>query len=216
MTKKYPRFCDPTVDFAFHRIFGSEQYKDATIGVTGGDAAVFSLGPVRIPNTVEGGVILFKDSSAFTRALLIRDCGIDRTFFRDNRGEIDHAYDISLSGYSAMMSNVNGYIGCKQMEAVDMLLSRQREQAMCWAQTLAEDTSLVPITVPDGSPNYWVYGLLAVDKSAAINAFRAKGFYASGVHVDLSRYSVFGSSSELPGVSEFERHFLAVPCGWWM
>ena len=32
MTRKYSRFCDPTVDFAFHRIFGSEQYKDATIG----------------------------------------------------------------------------------------------------------------------------------------------------------------------------------------
>ena len=32
MATKYPRFCDPTVDWAFKRIFGSEQYKDATIG----------------------------------------------------------------------------------------------------------------------------------------------------------------------------------------
>ena len=32
MTKKEPRFCDPTIDVAFKRIFGSELYKDATIG----------------------------------------------------------------------------------------------------------------------------------------------------------------------------------------
>ena len=32
MTRKYPKFCDPTNDWAFKRIFGSEQYKDATIG----------------------------------------------------------------------------------------------------------------------------------------------------------------------------------------
>ena len=32
MTRKYPRFCDPTIDVAFKRIFGSKIYKDATIG----------------------------------------------------------------------------------------------------------------------------------------------------------------------------------------
>ena len=32
MTRKYPKFCDPTNDWAFKRIFGSEQYKAATIG----------------------------------------------------------------------------------------------------------------------------------------------------------------------------------------
>ena len=30
---KQGRFADPTNDFAFKRIFGTEQYKDATIGL---------------------------------------------------------------------------------------------------------------------------------------------------------------------------------------
>ena len=33
MNQKYPRYADVTVDFAFKRVFGSEKYKEATIGL---------------------------------------------------------------------------------------------------------------------------------------------------------------------------------------
>lgn len=195
--------------------FGSEVH-GTKIGVTGADAAVFSLGPVRIPNTIDGGVVIFREQKAYEAALLLRDCGIDRTRFRDAQGEIDPGCDISMPGYSALMSDVNGAIGVEQMKHVDGLLEKQRTQAVRWRERLAGQTGLKLLSRPGTNPNYWVFGLLADHKAAAMQSFREAGYYASGVHVDLSRYSVFGPCAELPGAVEFARRFLAMPCGWWM
>ena len=47
--------------------------------------------------------------------------------------------------------------------------------------------------------------------------FRKKGYYASGVHIRNDIYSVFGKQEvTLSGVEEFYKHFVALPCGWWM
>ena len=43
------------------------------------------------------------------------------------------------------------------------------------------------------------------------------GYYASGVHINNNIYSVFDGINEcLPGTVEFNRKFVALPCGWWM
>ena len=60
---------------------------------------------------------------------MIRDCGINRSIFRDEMGEINPNCDISLIGYSATMSNVNGYIGLRQMDEISTLLEKHRTQA---------------------------------------------------------------------------------------
>ena len=196
--------------------FGSE-YKGQKIGVCGTDVTVFALSAVRVPNCIDGGVVIFKDPAMFRKALLVRDSGIDRSRFRDEIGEISLDCDISLVGYSAMMSNVNGYIGLQQMECADALLEKQRKQAEKWTEELENLPECKPVPVGDGVPNYWVYGLLAENKRETILRFREQGFYASGVHMMNSIYSAFGKPDiELPGVEAFYNHFVALPCGWWM
>ena len=194
--------------------FGSE-YKGKKIGNCGTDITVFSFNPVRIPNTIDGGCIVFKDKELYEKAMLIRDCGIDRTKFRDEMGEIDANCDITMRGYSATMSNVNGYIGMKQMECVEKLISSQRENANKWS-LLLEGSQYKPLSFKDTIPNYWVYGIIAPDKKDTIKTFRDKGYYASGVHVNNNIYSIFGASESLPGVENFYKHFVALPCGWWV
>lgn len=196
--------------------FGAE-YKGKKIGHCGTDATVFSLNPVRIPNCIDGGIAIFSTQEVYEKARLIRDCGIDRTKFRDDIGEINPACDISLVGYSATMSDVNGYIGCRQMERVDRLIARQRECAARWEKEIAEEKEIVSLKNGDALPNYWVYGVLSDNKREDILRFRAQGYYASGVHFPNNRYSVFGKQDiDLPGVEEFYRRFMALPCGWWM
>lgn len=204
----------PVVDDGIE-CFGS-LYKNRKIGNCGTDATVFSFGAVRLPNTIDGGAVIFRDREAYEKVLLICDNGIDRFRFRDQDGEIDPRCDIALRGYNAMMSNVNGYIGLCQMREVESLLSKQRVNASLWRERLLPGVRTLSLTAPGNIPNYWVYGLLADDKRKMILEFREQGYYASGVHMNNSIYSVFGDHSTLDGANYFQEHFIAVPCGWWM
>lgn len=195
--------------------FGSE-YNGKMLGVCGSDATVFSLSAVRPLNTIEGGIIIFQDRDKYELALKIRDCGIDRVVFRDEIGEINPECDVSEVGYSAMMSNVNAYIGIEQLKHIDDLLNKQRTQAKKWDTFFQAKNDCRPLSIRSTLPNYWVYGILADDKRECILKFREQGLYASGVHINNNRYSVFGKSCILPGVNDFNNRFVALPCGWWM
>ena len=81
---------------------------------------------------------------------------------------------------------------------------------------LADQKLYHPVKTDNCLPNYWVYGLLADDKRKAILDFRKRGLYASGVHINNNIYSVFGDKTELSGVNDFMRHFVAIPSGWWV
>ncbi|MCX8523528.1 DegT/DnrJ/EryC1/StrS family aminotransferase [Chryseobacterium formosus] len=195
--------------------FGSE-YKGKKIGNVGSDVTIFSFNPVRIPNTLDGGAVIFKDDKLFEKSKLIRDAGIDRTQFRDNLGEISPNCDITMIGHSATPMEINTYIGTQQMENVDSLLSTQRENAKLWKQWYASNLNGKPIENHNSNPNFWVFGILAEDKIEMIKEMRSKGYYASGVHINNNIYSVFGKSDFLPGVEYFSNHFVAVPSGWWV
>jgi perosamine synthetase len=206
----------PVVDDGIE-CFGSE-YKDRIIGVSGADAAVFSFNAVRIPNTIDGGAVVFRNRDLYEKSLLARDCGIDRSKFRDELGEISPKCDIKTIGFSATMSNLNGYIGLQQMKHVPEILEAQRLQAQKWDEYFAESREGVPLRRDFQNPNYWVYGILSDNKRETIVKFREKGFYASGVHIKNNVYSVFGRNAltSLNGVDDFYRRFVALPCGWWM
>ena len=222
----YPGFIDeineigekygiPVVDDGIECL--GSKYKGKLIGNCGTDITVFSLTAVRFCNCIDGGVVIFKSKELYDRALLIRDCGIDRSCFRDDIGEISKECDISLKGYSAMMSNLNGYIGLCQMNCIEEILDKHRIQAKRWKDFFSKQSEYIPIYLDDVEPNYWVYGIHAGDKRKAILKFRDLGYYASGVHIRNDIYSVFGKNEKiLSGVEAFYNSFVALPCGWWM
>lgn len=195
--------------------FGSE-YKGEKIGKCGGDITIFSLSAARILNTIDGGILIFKDNDLYKKSILIRDCGIERSQFRDELGEINLKCDIKETGYSATMSDVNGYIGLQQMKCVDDLIQKHRDQAEKWISYFAKSDDNIPIYCKECNPNYWVFGILANNKSATIKSFRNIGYYASGVHIKNNIYSIFEKQNSLPGVDDFYNHFMALPSGWWM
>lgn len=194
--------------------FGS-MYKGKLIGNTNTDVTIFSFNAVRIPNTLDGGAIVFKDKSLFVKAKLIRDAGIDRTIFRDELGEISPKCDISLVGHSATPMEINTYIGIQQMKFVDDLLEKQYSNSLQWDKEFADNKDITAMKSADVQPNYWVYGTLAKDKNKIILRFRERGFHASGVHINNNQYTAFGDTRKLAGVNEFMNSFVALPCGWW-
>lgn len=196
--------------------FGSI-YKGKKIGNTGSDVTIYSFQAVRLPTTVDGGAISFKDKSLYERSLLIRDSGIDRRYFRNEIGEINPNYDISQPGFGATMSEINSYIGLKQMEDLEVLIEKQRKNANRWTEWLQEKSPkhILMNRRNENTPNFWVYGILADNKKVELQAFRDMGFYASSVHFANNNYSVFGNHETFNGVEEFKSKFIALPCGWW-
>lgn len=195
--------------------FGSE-YKGKRVGNLGAHVTVYSFQTVRLPNTIDGGAVSFNDVALYDKAKLVRDYGIDRARFRDDFKEISPLCDISQPGYGATLSEINSYVGCMQMTVIDDLLAKQQLQANIW-KTFLDENGVKPVSLIEGTkPNYWVYGVLADNKREFMEEWRNKGYYASGVHLPNTYYSVFGNQSELIGVQCFFYKYVALPCGWWM
>lgn len=196
--------------------FGSE-FKGRRLGNVGTDFTVFSFQTVRLPNTIEGAALIFKDKSFYEKALLIRDFGIDRTRFRTELGEINPDCDISIEGYAGLMGELNSFIGIRQLNDIDSLLLKQQMNAKKWSEKFRENST---IKILDNNmfakANYWVLGTLCKDKINTIKRFKDDGFQASGVHINNNIYSVFNDKKTLLGVNEFISHFVALPCGWWV
>ncbi|MFV7479724.1 DegT/DnrJ/EryC1/StrS family aminotransferase [Acinetobacter junii] len=196
--------------------FGTEHNAQKT-GNLGADLTVFSFQTVRLPNTVDGAAISFSSKELYEKAILMRDYGIDRKNFRTSTGEINANCDISLEGYGATLSEINSYIGLKQMDNLPTLLNKQRSNAISWNNRIQEIPSIKPLSLISGTkPNYWVFGVLCENKEKALENFRKDNWYATGVHINNNIYSVFNNFETLNGVNEFMSKFLALPCGWWV
>ncbi len=209
------KFSIPVIDDCIEAFGGT--YKGKILGNVGTDATIFSFNPVRIPNTIDGGAVCFKDHDIAQTSLYIRDCGIRRAIFRDALGEISPLCDIDTIGYSATMSDVNAYIGIEQLNNVDELLLKQRRNAIYWDSFIRENLSDVKaLSREEINPNYWVYGMLTPSKSEMFQKFRNLGYSASSVHLNNNCYSIFGEKTNLKGVNEFYSRFLAIPSGWWV
>ncbi|OWP85192.1 aminotransferase DegT [Flavobacterium davisii] len=196
--------------------FGSE-YNGIKAGNLGADISVFSFQTVRLPNTVDGGALTFSSKELYEKAILMRDYGIDRSKFRTVSGEINPDCDIKLEGYGATMSEINSYIGFRQMEIVQSLINEQRENAKKWESIVSESRNVRPVeTTPAMNPNYWVYGILCETKEKELQKFRNQDWYATSVHINNNIYSVFKNKANLVGVNQFINQFLALPCGWWL
>jgi len=196
--------------------FGAK-YKGKRLGNVGTPLSIFSFQTVRLPNTIEGGALVFEDEALFKKAIVIRDLGIDRSAFRDQNGEISADCDISIPSVNATPSDVNGYIGCCQMEVIDDLLQRQADNAKKWKNRLLDMPSFRGFIERDEIiPNYWICGILSSRKEEDMAYFKNNGYMCSSVHLPNSYYSVFGKQDMPKGVADFYGKFIALPSGWWM
>ena len=191
--------------------FGSK-YKDNVAGNFGTDISIFSFQSVRLPNTIDGGAVVFKDKALYEKAFICRDQGIRRNIFRDADGEISPKCDIYMKGFAGTMSDVNSYIGCLQMEALPELLEKQKANALRWK----EKGIICPLLRDEIEPNYRVYGMLVDNKHEQLRQWKADGYNCSGVHLPNCYYSVFGEQGQFSGITEFHNKYIAIPCGWWM
>ena len=82
--------------------FGA-RYKGRALGSLDTDVTLFSFQTVRLPNTIDGGAVCFRDIELHEKACKLRDLGVDRSTFRDDMGEISPLSDVRQPGMGVTM-----------------------------------------------------------------------------------------------------------------
>jgi perosamine synthetase len=193
-------------------------YRGKQLGATGSDFSIFCFNPIRHLNCGEGSAVSFPSEAQLHRAEKLKRYGIDQSTFRDKLGEIRPDSDIPEASDHNFLSQIQAAFGLAQEPYLDLLLKRPKENGRIFLETIQEFSTIHPLNYPsDSEPAYWTFPIRAQRRDELLSWLRAREIYASKGHIRNDIYSCYGPPrEELPGVTEFEREQLNLPCGWWV
>ena len=116
-----------------------------------GDAGCFSFHPRKAITTGEGGMIVTDKPELDRQARILRDHGASRSELERHRAkdsswlsEYDHL------GYNYRMTDIQGSLGCAQMQRAEWVLRERSRRAHLYDEALAEMEWFEPPVTPDG------------------------------------------------------------------
>lgn len=202
----------PVIEDAAHAL--GARYAGAPIG-SHSEFVMFSLQAIKHLTTVDGGMLAC-NRMADREALLaqgrrFRWFGIDRAAPRTE-------VDVAEVGYKYHMNNVTATIGLVQLEHIAPVLARHIANGRYFDRALQGIAGLDLCRWEDcAEPSYWFYTVLSDDRAGLARHLTAHGIGNSQAHKRNDQHSVFAASRcELPGVDDFYRRMLHIPCGWWV
>ncbi|UVO50931.1 DegT/DnrJ/EryC1/StrS family aminotransferase [Sphingomonas sp. SUN019] len=186
------------------------RYAGQAIG-TIGDAAIFSFQAIKHMTTVDGGALTLRDPAKIRAAKKLRWFGLEKGVPRTE-------VDIVEAGYKYNMTNVAGVIGLRQLDDIDEAIARHIAHGQAFDAALSAIPGLSAAAVEAVSePSYWIYTLLSDDSDAVERRLAEIGVAASKLHRPNHLHSVFAPyRRDLPGLAEFYRRLVHIPCGWWV
>jgi perosamine synthetase len=125
-------------------------YRGAHAG-TLGDIGCFSFHPRKSITTGEGGMITTADDNHDALCRSLRDHGASRSDHdRHSRSDGFLLSDYNVLGYNFRMTDIQGALGCAQMDRAPWILERRRVVAERYDEMLADCGWLQTPKVPDG------------------------------------------------------------------
>jgi len=118
---------------------------------TFGEAGCFSFHPRKSITTGEGGMITTKLERLRRLACSLRDHGASRSDLARHRSQ--NAFLLSeynLLGYNYRLTDIQGALGCAQMDRLEWILAQRRIRALRYDQALASVPGLAVPVVPEG------------------------------------------------------------------
>jgi perosamine synthetase len=183
-----------------------------------GDFAVLSFYPNRQINAIDGGALICRDAQSAHRASALRRFGIDVTRFRDARGEIDPAVDITEIGLSAPLNDVHATLALHGLGTLEQRLGRNRAHVEWLVEATRPLTHIRPVhwNAAD-APAFWTWLVRCRNRDAVMAHLKRRGIGCSTLHQPNDRYTCFGATPRaLPGTRTLMNEVLALPCGWWL
>ena len=179
------------------------------------DYTCYSFGPIKHLTCGGYGGALVTPSEQTKRARLLRWHGLDRRSSADFRC----AQDIVEAGYRGHMTDDQAAVGLANLERVEWVVARHRENAAWYDRALK---GLPGVTLPPFDPgsSYWLYTILADDRDELQARLAARGVASSQVHATNTRHTAFRRQSRgadgVPNADGFDAHQLSIPVGWWV
>lgn len=198
----------PVIEDAAHAL--GARYGGRPIGQHS-EFVMYSLQAIKHMTTVDGGMLACRNPEDARRGKLIRWFGIDREKPRTD-------LDVPIVGYKYHMNNVTATMGNVQLDHIQPVIRRHIENGRYLDKALRGVAGLSLCRWDEAAePSYWFYTVFADRRDELARKLNDAGIAASTVHKRNDAHSVFAASRcALPGVDEFSRRVLHIPCGWWV
>jgi perosamine synthetase len=119
---------------------------------TFGEFGAFSFHPRKSITTGEGGMLTTQRADWVEEARSLRDHGADRSdLSRHGQPRGFLLSDFSRLGYNYRMTDLQGALGCAQMDKLDWILDERRRRAALYDEALSELDWLETPAVPQGN-----------------------------------------------------------------
>lgn len=116
-----------------------------------GDVGCFSFHPRKSITTGEGGMVTCQRSELFELSKSLRDHGASRSdLARHNEKAAFLLAEYKLLGYNYRMTDIQGALGCVQMQRADWILKERARRAHLYDEMLRQVDWLESPFVPDG------------------------------------------------------------------
>jgi perosamine synthetase len=125
-------------------------YYDGTHAGTLGDAGCFSFHARKLITTGEGGMITTGRDDVARLSRSLRDHGAARSDYQRHSDGSLLLSEHDVVGFNVRLTDIQGALGCAQMERLDWILERRRALAARYDEALAGVEWLRTPTVPDG------------------------------------------------------------------
>lgn len=197
--------------------FGT-QYKGRPIGLDS-DFCMHSFQAIKHLTTGDGGLLIAKKQEDYDRAKLLRWYGIDRDAKTKEASDLRCEMDVVEAGYKAHMNDISATIGIANLDSIDWILERHRDNALFYDNAFQDSEGItIARNNPDGMSAYWLYTIHVRKRDAFMQRMMENGIAVSKVHSRNDTHSMFRSfkGGTLPGVNSFSETHVCIPVGWWV
>ena len=210
--------CDMKVIAALAHDHGVKVMEDASHAIGGrydgqpvgccaySDIAVFSLHPVKIITSGEGGLATTNDSALAERMALLRSHGVTRDpKLMHFAGDGPWYYEMNCLGFNYRMTDVLAALGLSQMTRLDAFVARRHELARRYDELLSPLPLILPHTISEAFSALHLY-VVQIDgnrtdrpRRQVFEAMRAAGIGVNVHYIPVHLQPYYRSLGFKPG-----------------
>ena len=190
------------------------------------DFTCYSFQAIKHFTCGDGGALISKNNNHFRRSKKLKWFGYDREGSKDKAGnwkipqeELDILeQDI---GYKFNMNNISAAIGLAGIKDIKKIISKHILNAKRYNYHFKNLDMIKPIKIVKNSKNvYWVFTILldkSINRNDLIKKLNKFQISSGQMHMANDLYTCFKRfKKNLPGVREFSKKQINLPCGWWL
>jgi len=181
-------------------------YKNKKVGSLG-QAACFSFYGNKVITTGEGGMVVTNSSRLYKKMRFLRDHAMSET----------RRYYHPVIGYNYRLTNIQAALGLAQLEKIDSVISRKRENAFLYNKLLQGLPGIILPPEEAWAKNiYWMYSILvenkfAVKRNSLMRKLKEKGIDTRPFFIPMHKMPPYKCRKSFPVAEELSSQGINLP-----